>query len=280
MLKIAVLLLLSVLSLGAWSDPPDPSSGNENSSPQEQRTCEHTNTPYDYEAGTPCRPFFIKIDNTPQTKADAAPSTQRKDDHPALYWGRPADFWAAAFTFLLVVVGAVTAGLLLCQTRYLGKQIRLSREEFIASNRPRLKLRRVQIRVSDSQRGIEFVLINTGRSEATITECNFTIHFGYATEATEFLRNSIPLYDASRIDLGEQKRIPVNKRHVIFIARPDFTPEKLFKARSISGKMYFFGWIKYRDVIGAEMEMGFFRTYAPGTGHRFIPSQDPDYEYS
>ena len=75
--------------------------------------------------------------------------------------------WLTFFTLALAVVGIVSSV-------FTGQQIRLSREEFIATHRPRIKVRDVnwepEPRRSAPNFGVQFRYINVGDSEAIVKE--------------------------------------------------------------------------------------------------------------
>lgn len=80
----------------------------------------------------------------------------------------PADAWTAWFTGGLLAVGIASAVILIRQLVLIERQVKLAREEFAASHKPRIILRDVSVVESGGKKQILFMLVNIGDAEATL----------------------------------------------------------------------------------------------------------------
>ena len=180
-------------------------------------------------------------------------------------------FWLTGFTGALVLVGIGQAG-------FLGLQIMLARNEFDATHRPKLIVRRVSadcLKVGELPQA-QFIIANVGGSAATLLEGN---------AALVFQRGS--MLPAIPPDDGDHNRMP----ETIYRPGPG-APTKAYRQTILSGEelaivkdpaslgFCIAGYIKYRGrKNGPIYYTAFGRRYDPAS-ERFAVLDDPNYEYS
>ncbi|HUX65631.1 MAG TPA: hypothetical protein VMV42_00655 [archaeon] len=177
------------------------------------------------------------------------------------------------------------------------KQTAISREDFIATHRPRLAVRRLSI---NTVKGIgtpdilkvEFVVANIGATKAKIIEMSTRIWF---PESSENLP-AVPPYAESTfpgitLESGESGPLTHNDTAEM-LARFQFQVgatqmhRAAEKARLLRSKntaenepaFLFIGYIQYEDALGRKRRTAYCRFYNFVT-QRFDPIPHPDYEY-
>ncbi len=166
------------------------------------------------------------------------------------------------------------------------KQAEVSREEFIYAHRPRVVIRREQVRCSQAQRGINFVLANTGNLVATNIVANINIRVIPASEQAAFELQSLPPYGDMWIDVGNLIGVPgrgnrtnlmAGERAFIFIESADINEQSMVLIKRGERVLYFFGLVNFDDPGGTRRESAFFRMYR-ALPDKFEAKDDPDYE--
>ena len=162
------------------------------------------------------------------------------------------------------------------QTDIQKKQHAIGRLQFLAQHRPRLKVRHVQLRMSDNkiygagdkaEGGL--VVVNAGTTKATIIDSRFLILIcddGLPVEAPDFSNAPELLVRDHVMDIGESCAVPITN---IF--------DREFNTAVPSHVIYVIGQIRYEDEGGVQRFMGFGRRRT--SDGRFRPIDDPDYEY-
>ncbi len=233
--------------------------------------------------GTEKMPFFIK--GIPDTERDEKEAAQREKFHneeTEINRGiRDFTGDAAFFAFLAVVVAGVQAG-------FFWWQLGVMKKQFIASRRPRIRVKHVLID-SEIWQGekiyIRFVVTNVGEGEAEILECNvvtlvipsnsdlpplppFSPHTGFNPQ-----HNKLP----SGITYDFPKLIS---------RKEELTDAENAAIRKGKSKLYCFGYVQYRDELGGIRKTAFCRVLSVPARQRtyqdmgrLVKYDDPDYEY-
>jgi hypothetical protein len=153
------------------------------------------------------------------------------------------------------------------QARSTQQSIDLTRSEFLATHRPRLRVRVVKLgeTVIDSIK-IQYTIINVGETPAKMT-LHKTTTIAQAADGG-VIPSSIHDEECVRLTGGEAK---ILQTRVI----PDF--DTSFDLAS-GGAVIFRGIIEYVDDVGVKRRTGFLRTYKLAIG-RFVADTDLNEEY-
>ncbi len=201
----------------------------------------------------------------------------------ALFWGIAADGWTAIFTFGLIVVGVITAIVLVVQSFLILRQVNLSRNEFNATHFPRIAVRRLQLRWSDGQKGINFVVANIGDGPAQHIRGNLNIRVTPSTNRNEIEQESLPPYGHELIDLSAQIGKPslhARQRAFVFLDLTNrISQEAMERINAGTDVLFFFGFVDYVDATGVRRDTGFFRTYNQMYKNFYAKKDDPDFEW-
>jgi hypothetical protein len=194
----------------------------------------------------------------------------------------------ATYALYLVVIGAVTAVLLIYQLILLRRQVAGARAEFNATHRPRIAVRQVSLKdaggtTDQSMFGAEYVVANTGDTYARIIEVNARL---WVTEANENLP-AVPPYGRSVfkercIAPGESGKF-AHSECVGNIDQPRFRDLslriKINRHMTVSRSgMLFLGYVIYEDGNKIRRTTAFLREYRYDL-QRFEPIRHPDYEF-
>jgi hypothetical protein len=178
----------------------------------------------------------------------------------------------AACTGVLAIVSVV-------QGFQLGKQLKLAREEFTASQPPLLITRRFQFRrLSTDKWGVEFVIVNEGLTTATIIEDTITIGCFGAPIVDMLKQDSFPAYNPVPNVLEKRKYAPL-ERQAQFVHITNMTDESSRQVTEGQVILLAYGRIKYTDPTNVERASLFWREYNPST-RRFQRYNDQDYDNS
>ncbi len=189
--------------------------------------------------------------------------------------GMSRDDWLTAAIALMAIFTASVWW----STRRLWKagerQIRLAREEFNATHRPRASVRRMGTDLIPNEPiKIEFTIVNSGDTAITGFSCNTTILYlkgvGAIHGVPTFDPNTTSTSDAL-LQIGEGKKI-----QVLEVASLD--PKQHKDITSGSEILHLIGYVVYRDKVGTTRRTGFFRYY-DRERKRFRVIDDPEYEY-
>ncbi|HEY2069648.1 MAG TPA: hypothetical protein VGG48_08865 [Rhizomicrobium sp.] len=171
----------------------------------------------------------------------------------------------AAFTLTLYFATSM-------QGRLAQASIDLGRAEFIASHRPRLKVRSVHLGYATNATGspIKFTIINTGDSDALVVVSRICSIF-----MSDALRLLPPPYE-NRGDIGERTIEPGRFWDVqVPGVAVDYPSENV---RKHGMELHLLGHIIYKDNRGRYFSTGFCRRWHVDS-MRFQPIDDPEYEY-
>ncbi len=184
-------------------------------------------------------------------------------------------FWLTIFTGALASVGVA-------QWFLISKQINLSRDEFISTHRPRLKIKRVFLSETHAiMPGQELdgtiEIVNIGGTNATIVGSKYRIYIGkfdYTIVPHYVPPNSLP---GGKVEIARGVRLSFE-----LIDRVDNDAAEMgTMIRPHSGPggwhVYIIGEIRYADGNGRVRYLGFCREL--GSDGRFRPVDDPEYEY-
>jgi hypothetical protein len=226
-----------------------------------------------------------------EQQAAAANSTREGVKHG--FWEKTADdpvayftLWLVAFTGVLALstVGLGVATIFLWRAGE--KQLRLAREEFISSNRPVVRIRRV---FYDTILGAEFLshgddveidlmICNVGSSNARIVDSRYRIYF-FKRPKPEIRYGEFPPWRMTDEEItlasGESRIMNVRGRAVL--EAPDDPDMRIVRQFGDSWAMHIVGEISYQDDMGRTRRTGFLREWKPGGAFGRI--DDPDYEY-
>jgi hypothetical protein len=183
-------------------------------------------------------------------------------------------------TLLLFVTGGVQAWLLL-------QQIKLSRAEFMASNRPRIALREAYLANPIAGESIEAkcLFVNLGNTVAKIVKSQFQIRradVNAPRHQVHFEKGRDDAMGRTCVDAGGPARGSHAQEEVKY---PEGYISSIgaFGIRVLSdneGMVYFFyGRVTYEDDLGIERCVAFYRVLEAET-LRFRPIGDPQLEYS
>jgi hypothetical protein len=178
------------------------------------------------------------------------------------------------------------------QTDIQMKQHAIGRLQFLATHRPRLRVRHISINDPGNTIGLPtfffdhgkevrggLVVVNVGGSNATIVETRHRIFFskGGLPASAPYDENfqSNMLLPNQVLASGESCATPI--RDTIVMERDNPGETTLRKFESEGWIIYVMGQIRYRDDGGAERFMGFCRVRQKDG--RFRAVDDPDYEY-
>ncbi len=182
-MKATWIALTMMVACGAWgqSQPPFPTPTKESRPPQ--KTTQNKGAPTDKDQrGTEDRPLFVRVAAVPVVEVQGGPkaeqkpadTTNKENNASTLYWGLPADTWTAVFTGALVFIGFVTGVVLIFQAVLIRRQVKLAREEFNATHRPKIIVRGFIVMKPELPDGEKiifgFVAHNIGETPATIVE--------------------------------------------------------------------------------------------------------------
>ena len=154
-------------------------------------------------------------------------------------------------------------------------QIALARDEFNATHRPRVSIRRMSANVAASDKaGIEFTIINTG--EISIANCIWNANILLLSEIGAI--HWVPIY-LKKTSSSYKKPLKVGEgtvRRVLDV--PAFDPADILSITRKKKFLHVVGFVAYTDAAGTTRRMGFFRYY-DSDRQRFRKIDDPEYEY-
>ena len=193
----------------------------------------------------------------------------------------------ATFTLLLVFATFVVAAIGIWQGIQLSKSVKLSRDEFIASHRPKLIVRSVAIEFKGDDPATEnaeptkliYTVANIGATPGTILRRNATVYTVFPglvmPGSPRSLARSPPyniyanMTDNSNIGSGE---------HYDFTNENTLSREDWQALDFLGYVTYIIGFVTYQDANKRQFFTAFCREYHPATG-RCVAIDDLDYEY-
>jgi hypothetical protein len=168
-----------------------------------------------------------------------------------------------SWTALATVVMAVFTGLL---SLVAYQQIVLSRSEFLATNRPLLRVRYFKRTdgEKDTEIDIRFSVVNVGKSVAHL--------LGSSIQIGWFYENGLPtpFYLGGPDVTGQRKfEVGASDEYIFRRAKPE---QKIFVP------LHVYGYLVYADSMGNTRTTAFCRRWIV-SAQRFVKVEDPDYEY-
>jgi hypothetical protein len=192
----------------------------------------------------------------------------------------------AEWTIVLAAFTGVLAIASIWQGGFIKDQIKLARQEFAATHRPKVRVRRISLvglpavwQSAGFSLGGEIsatvLLVNIGDSDADVYWSCTRLYFGQVTYGSITYRK--PVIDSSGALLQSGGAVVLDINDVIEcseeengrIIRPMFARNEWH--------LYVMGEVRYKDGNGAVREMGFCREMRDDG--RFHPVDDPAYEY-
>ena len=155
------------------------------------------------------------------------------------------------------------------------KSFNLSREDHIATHRPKIVVRRLAARTVPPRNllEVEFVAVNTGPGRARVVETAARLWL------PENWPMAVPAIENSHVQTRTE--IEASSGEEIRFTHP-ITEQQLveeYHFRTTAGNaIIIFGYVLYIDNLDRRHRTGFFRQYNPTTS-RFHPLDDPEYEY-
>ncbi len=215
-------------------------------------------------------------------------STNKEQNYKNKFTQDRGIFWA---TVGLVCVGIGQIILFWVQLRYMRKslketqsQVELSRQEFNATHRPKLMVRRINMLMEEDgnlagQEENYCVLYNIGELDAIITEYNISLVV--YNESGVPLFPIYPEYATKKITQvvrpGEYYRLDLSPENMSEIAKMDSELAAGFAMDK--SPLRCVGYVKYGAPDSKVRETAFMRVYSY-PNRRFTPVDDPDYEYA
>jgi len=279
----AAFLCLMLVSMPAWSNDPTPGAQQEVAPPSQQSRNAKCPSDKDDNA-TGKEPFFVKMKDAQKTASNANETKKEGSDKPSFIWGMTAEEATAVFTFYLVIVGALTALVLISQSILLRRQVSAAREEFNAVHRPRIRVRHIWPigeLWGGKQIAINTQIVNAGVTTAKITEYSATT----LLLSAENQLPAIPQYgyrivvrNDTFLESGHSTDLPPISEQIRPISDED-------NAAIRDGKkvLYCFGYVTYEDSKDRPRTTAFCRRLKPpiygSENGKFVLYEDPDYEY-
>ena len=181
----------------------------------------------------------------------------------------------SSYTLWLVVATIVLGGIGAYQGWQLRKTVRLARDEFNATHRPRIRVRRVILEndpITHDDR-VSYMIANVGESPAHITGGMVNITYRFRTLGPPNLQR------IEGVNIAQETLRP-GEQHIYSIIKEDVMAEFQFERPSPyevhSSILYCYGFIRYTDDLGALRETSFCRLFERD---RFVGINNPDYEY-
>lgn len=298
-LLLLIVLLFSGNAAQSQEPPPTPAKTEQKQQAHPKQKQQRTSPD---KRGTESSPLFIKVIPPLAVEPRSTEHAEQANDYASSEW------WLVWVTLILAVITAILAcytAKLWGATKTLAEDarntadrqagdtqeslfmardsIRLAREEFISTHRPKLIVRRIAINISNDILEIEFVIANIGATSADIMEVSTNL----LLPDTRYFLPAIPPYGASLdlpITLESGASVTHAHRATVdettrFHFLSGYSPDEPADFVHGSVPMIFFGFIAYKDqTIIRRRETAFLRTY-DFTSKRFTTVNDPDYEY-
>ncbi len=176
----------------------------------------------------------------------------------------------ARFTVVLAIVGMV-------QGAFIGWQLRLANKEFVASHRPVLKVRQLDLTMfAGNPFRIRYMAVNTGASRATILEQNARFIYMRPGNFPEGV-----LLCAPSTAVRQEIKIANGGFCLIDIFDPESEEDNgmIQDIRDGRRRLFVHGYIAYADDLGVIRRTGFYRWYNINN-RRFSAVDDAEYEYT
>jgi len=162
---------------------------------------------------------------------------------------------------------------------------KIARDEFQSVHRPRLQVRREQVRYNERDNGINLVLANVGDLPADKVMANVNLRIVPAGESARLQMESLPPYNNLAVNISEERQkrgvngeLDADERTYWYFPFTEITTASMERVTRLEDVLCFFGHLSFLGPDGVLRRSAFFRTYDPHTD-TFIPSGDPDYEH-
>jgi hypothetical protein len=279
---LAICLALIADSSGQSQRPPQRS--RESVQPPISETANPAQPPASDQRGTEQSPVIVKVLPSDDEKQKAATEAKREeqkttnDENLALFWATIALAFIA--TLQLFVFG--------WQGIQLNRTVDLANREFIATHRPRLKVRRIFVAgfherfpnaplMAGEELNASLEIVNIGGTRGTIVWSRYRIYFGeqhyslvpHYVPPHALAPSAVTLDGGQRLSFELVDRIPKDAAPEGALIRPRWGQD--------DWHMFVIGEIRYADGNGSIRYLGFcreMRSYG-----RFRAVDDPDYEY-
>jgi hypothetical protein len=188
-------------------------------------------------------------------------------------------FWLALFTVALAIGGLV-------QSVLIGQQIKLARDEFISTHRPKLRLRLLTMTLPEVGKPIEikFSLVNIGDTPATVIDIDITLRLiglldvfkdNVRVKREDYIWNG--KFPAG-VDIAAGKSAPISgKAAVVEQAWAERSPYWWYERVMVAGVVI------YTDDRGIKRQTGFYRRCERDPNrflmHKFDKATRRDREY-
>ena len=157
----------------------------------------------------------------------------------------------------------------------------LARQEFVASHRPRMAVRRLTwiIDAGGSHIGVSYAIKNVGDGPGTVAAISAKV---WNASSREDLPPVPPYVDAQQVNIPLKSGDWIDTRHTMDSGLINDLAFLIGFENVRKGdpkpNMLFLGYIDYVDNEGRKLQTGFLRRFDFELG-RFEPIQHPDYEY-
>lgn len=269
---IFVTIYLVVVPLVSFSQSQPPSPTPLKTTQEQQNKAEPKQTESKYSQNIPTKPpVVVEVIPTQSTNPEKTNITKQSDEKSTTDWR----FWFDVLLIFFTGCLAVSTFLLWLSTHKLWKS---TYKAFIATNRPRLRIRHIQFDgLSKTDILPTWVYItNIGGSDAT--EIVFNAVFALRTGSIrtppwiDNLPHS-PGHGPSLLAPGDG-RTPYEPSTKI-----DFNAGDYDKIMAGEKTLLIIGKVRYRDTNQTERETGFCWAYDPCTGEFSKPAKDDQYSY-
>jgi hypothetical protein len=194
---------------------------------------------------------------------------------PPFIWGMTAEEVTAIFTLALVIVGALTAIVFICQSILLRNQVKTAREEFISTHRPKIRIRYVVSPnpIIGQQPTAEIHAANIGETSAVLKEIGVDIFTRIKGKPNSGLFNAIPK------EFSDVLTVPPGKEaNMQTIGGSCLTEDHVAGILQGTIELCLLGIINYVDGNNVARSTSFFRIYNPNS-LRFVCTAEND-EYA
>jgi hypothetical protein len=292
-MKAAWIALAMIVACGAWgqSQPPAPTPSKQ-SDPHQQQATHEQQPSTDSQRGTENAPFVVKaMDGNKTDKASA--KTENESGRKSLIWGMIPDYATAVFTGLLVAIGAATAIVLGFQSWLLRRQVKLAREEFNSTHRPKIRMKHLWLHrpvIAGQEILVDLVVVNHGDTPARNVHGQIAMALAHNIPSLP----AKPSFDGRPFfgvvaDTNTSIAIRGEVRSGLTIEFNGLPTGRSLATQEFSAllgeeiNLYCFGYVEYADMEGRVRKTAFFRSLtlqSNGNG-RFLETRgtDPDYQY-
>jgi hypothetical protein len=219
--------------------------------------------------GTEASPLSVKLLNTGETERETAEKSK------GIQHTEEAENWTIRLTLALVLATVLQFGALLWQGWQLRRQIALGQAEFIATHRPRLVLKRIEVtNVVGTTLGIQCSIANVGDGDGNIIDSRYNLDVSSGRRFPAPVGQSN--FGVHALRPGAEVRVSINATlddgaGAVFAYLERF-PEA-------ERGLYFRGFILYADANDVARRTYFSRRY-DSRAQRFLPTDDRDYDYA